>query len=932
MRKCPIARLWRESMRRFAVMRRIQIPFVAAVLIGGSSVLGEEPEPVPGIPGPKVGALQNELREAGRAASSARKRRAYKNLVRDGESLLEASPAAGNRWQVLEIIFQSQKRLLGLENESRNRKALFETCAKLAEAPDEFADLRLEADMLLSERELAGRNADVTERTEALARLIARYRDTPGEAKCLMMAALIAPKLEAFDLEKEIDRTLGERFAGDLDVIEWRRKHRDFSHLPVQFAGTFARSDGTELSFPVDRMGHTCVMFFWSQETPEIGGHFDELKDLQARFPGQFEVYSINLDELADAGASVLRRRGLDWTALKLPGGRRSQVYRAYAQQDPLAIRVNAHGHAFISASQTRIIAEEAPMEQNFDDLRYHAQFQSLLVGEFLVAGTDTATKSEGPAGSVPREALEAIQACFVPPPLRYRLTSAEARENYERAERLCREVIGRHPKAPELWRVRNCRIIALLGLWNVGAEPGQLEAAVEEARTVLREALPSGAGLVARFCLAKHALRGSDSNRRASLTDWIESVGGERASATALAAAAILALDANARELHDRFRERVLAAHDGEPGLWPVVSFLVDQNHRYRLFKPNFYHPPSKARRIERARLRGNAAGFDVPEDALGPLKAEFATLDGETLRLPQATDGKLTLLMFVEPPAGSGTDWPTLINGAVGEDARGRKIETTGVMQHAFRFADQHVRQGIRVIAAFLSEDPDRVRALVEAHQWPCQAVLVPGGLTNPLVGRLGILSADRVPNIVLLRPEGAIAWKLSGIVHPQVRSEGIHETLHVISRAMKSRLDAFEMEKSLRVFEAGEWREAIQLFGGWTPPPERPSPDEWAAPRLHGRALAQIKLENWEGALSDLDSAIEAHQWVFNARKQCVCERVAQLQLARATVLEKLGKEAEAAEARKRAAAAKTSHGPSRSERLHERLERSSPEGDM
>ncbi|MCP4842011.1 MAG: hypothetical protein GY887_09800, partial [Halieaceae bacterium] len=218
-----------------------------------------------GIPEHAITELQKDLAEAGRESSSTRKRRTYKNVVRDGEDLLEASPEAPNRWHVLEIIFQGQKRLLGLENSERNREALLATSSKLVEAPDELADLRLEADMLLSERDLSAKNADVKKRAAALGELIARYRDTPGEAKCLMMAALIAPKLEAFDLEDEIERTLCERFAGDLDVIEWRRKYRDFSHLPVQFAGTFKRADGMAISFPADRMAHTSVMFFWSK-------------------------------------------------------------------------------------------------------------------------------------------------------------------------------------------------------------------------------------------------------------------------------------------------------------------------------------------------------------------------------------------------------------------------------------------------------------------------------------------------------------------------------------------------------------------------------------------------------------------------------------------------------------------------------------------
>ena len=906
-------------------MTRLLLKFVAAFLAIAFPCLAQEGGRE--ISEEEIATFRKELTEAASASSSIRKRRAYKNVVRDGEDLLEASPEAPNRWHVLEIMFQGQKRLLGLENDARNREALFATSSKLVEAPDELADLRLEADMLLSERDLSAKNADVKKRAAALGELIARYRDTPGEAKCLMMAALIAPKLEAFDLADEIEGTLCERFAGDLDVIEWRRKYRDFSHLPVQFAGTFNRADGTAISFPADRMAHTSVMFFWSKETPEIQSQFDEVKDLQGRFPGQFEVYSFNLDELPDAGESVLRARGTDWTALHLPGGRKNQVYRAYASQDPVAIRVNAHGHAFVSASQTRIIAEEAPMEQNFDELRYHAQLQSLLIGDFLVTSHVPAPVT----GTDPEAWFRAIEDCFVPAPLRYRLSRSQALANYEKAERLCRAFIAEPSSAPDLWRVRNCRIIALLGMWNLENEPRHLEAAVKEAQATLAAGLSRGGEIVPRFCLAKDALRRGESNPRVLLTEWVNALGGDDASASVYAAAAILALDANAGDMHETFRERVLETHVGTPELWPVVSFLVDQNHRYRLFKPNLYLPPSKGRRIERARLRGNAVAFEAPQVTDDPLEADFDTIDGGKLSLPRATDGKLTLLMFVEAPSGSESSFPTLINGSVTEDARGKKVETLGVMQRAIGFADQHVRKGIKVVAAFLSDDSNRVRSLMDQYGWPCEAVMVSGGLANPLVRRLGILSADRVPNIVLLRPDGTILWTLSGIVHPQVRSEGIGETLHVIGRAMKSHIDAYEMEESLRVFEKGDLEEAVDLFAGWFPQPERPITDEWTAPRLHGRALAQMKLKNWEVALADLDAAIVAHQRVFNAGQQCVCQRVAQLQRTRATILDQLGRAEEAKHARESAAAARTAHGPSRAGRLHDRLETMNEEGN-
>ena len=905
------------------------IACAAVVLLAWGGLLAAD-DPAAGIPRREIAALQEELAEAGEVSSSIRKRRAYKNIVRDGEELIEASPAAPDRWRVLEIMFQGQKRLLALEDSDRNRDALFETSRRLAEAPDELANLRLEAEMLLSERDLSAKDADVAERTQALGELLARYRDTPGEAKSLMMASLIAPKLEAFDLEKQIFRAMDDRFAGDYDLIEWRRKHHGYAHERVLFTGTFKRADGTSLTFPIDGIGHTCVMVFWSKHTPEIAAQLAKIRDLQTRFPGQIDVFSFNVDELADGGEETLRSMGLDWAAMLLPGGKKSQAYRVVAKQDPIAVRVNAHGHAFLPSGLIDELLEEVSMEQNFDDPRYLAQLQSLLVGEFLLAADEPSSA----AGSVPVKELRAIQDCFVAAPLRYRLTREQALANYQRAEKLCGEAMAQNPGAPDLWRVRNHRIIALLGMWKLGFEPEHLTAAVAESRKfLLGEALgnpltgslPNAAGAVAaRFCVATHALRQGEQAPRVVLAELIRSFGSDEPPAAAYAAAAILAMDANARELHAEYRGKFLASRDDDPAMWPVVSFLCDQNHRCRLFKYNYYMPASRARRIVRANLRSNAADLDAPRDTRGPVRAEFKKLDGGSLSLPQATDGKLTLLMFVEPPAAPDEDYPVFINGAVSEDAKGKKVETLGVMQHAFQYAEQHVHQEIKVIAAFLGDDVARVDALVARHGWPCQAVLVPGGLTNPLVRRLGVLSADRVPNIVLLRPDGTIVWKLSGLVHPQVKSEGIGETLHVINRAMRHNIDRYEIERSIVALEKGDHKAAVRLFSGPFPPPERPSPDGWTAPRFHGRAVAHIELKNWEAALADLDAAIGAHQWELNRKRPCVCHRVADLHLTRAGVFEKLGRAQEAEEARQLAGAAKIRHSLTRYGRLHERLE--------
>lgn len=872
------------------------------------------------IPEAEITSLHQETAAQVTGTSATKQRRACKAVIRQGNSLVAANPEAPNRYRVLAVVFQSQKRLLALDNSDRNREALFETCATLARAPAEYAKLRLEADFILMERDMSSKDADVAERTRALAEMIERYRDTPAEAKSLMMATLIAPKLEAFELETQINKTMDERFAGDLDVIEWRRSHRDYAHFRLVFKGTFKRLDGTTLTFPIDGMGHTCVMFFWSAQSPEAEAEMLVMKDLQSRHPQQFKVFSFNVDDLADAGGSTLKKLGLDWTVMRLPGGRNTQIYRVYAGRDPVGVRVNSHGHALLPSSIVRTEVAEMPMEQNLDELRYHAQLQSLLVGDFLVGDTELAKESPRTAKSVPAEVLAAIQACFPPAPFRYRITEAEALANYQKVEGLCREAIASYPDAPDLWRLRNRRIIALLGMWNLGFEPKHLEAATVEAQASLAASPPPGADVVPRFCLAKNALRLDNTNLTGVLDSFINATGGNDASAHA--AATILGMDANMRELHEHYREKLLAMKPSAPALWPVVSFLRDQNHRYRLFKANYYLPPSRARRSVRGALRNNAADLDASAEKHQLLQAEFTTLSGGTLSLPQATDGKLTLLMFVEPPADPDTDFPVEIQGSVTVDSRGKKTETLGAMQLVFQLADQDVSKSTKVIAAFLSDDKDRVQALMTKHQWPCQAVMVPGGLENPVVRQLGIVSADRTPNMFLLRPDGTVAWSLSGIIHPQHKAEGISEFLHTVSRAMSANLEQLGMAQSLEVLKQGRFQDAVKSFSGPLPA-DRPGHDTWIAPQLHGRAIAYMGLKDWENALTDVDAAILVHERVSNDKKPCPCDHVAKMLRTKAMILEGLGRSDEANEALKLATSATKIHAESRSGLYHDEL---------
>ncbi len=895
---------------------RTHLFLVAFLLTGFSVSVAKSQEAADDLSEKEIVSLQKELAEAGELSSKTRMRRAYKGVVRDGGKLLKSSPAAPVRYRVLEVVFQSQKRLLALENSNENRDALLETCTKLAGAPDEVADLRLEADLLLMERAQSIRKADVKERAVALQELISRYRDTPGEAKSLMLASQIAPKLEAFDLEMQILRTMQERFSDHHGVIEFRRKSLAAGRIEALFRGTFTRADGTSLSFPADRLGHPCLMVFWTKKTEGFDVALKKMNEYQELFPGRFDFYSFNLDELPDAGESTLRALGLKWTALQLPGGKKNQAFRTYGRREPVSILVNAYGYTLLSPTENYKGHQGTKVNPyRFDDVRltserYQAQLQSLFIGDFLLANTET-PKSGGLA-----EPLRAIQDCFVSAPLRYRLTREEALVNYRKALKICADVIAKHPQDPDLWRVRNRRIIALLGIWKMAADPKYFEQAAKEARALLATSLPGGADIVARFCLVKEALR-QRGDARSILAALVDGGGG---SAIAHAAAAILALDANSPELHEHYREALLKNDVGDSRVWEVAAFLRDRYHRLDLLKVKLSRPERRVRArygyIVSPREHAVNHGLDPMTERLPEI--ELKALDGGALKLPRETQDKLTLLMFVEPPAEPEADFPIPLDKNGKPQKKNDPLRN--VMNYAFEFAERHVHKEVEVIAAFLCDDADRVRGLMEKNEWPCRAAMVPGGLSNPLVRQLGVLSADRIPNVYLLRRDGTIAWHTSGFVY---KSDFGYP--FAIRLAMGVHIEVCDTELAYRALAKGEFSEAKKIFSG----PFLPGKDEryrWRAPRFHGRALANMGLNDWEASLADIDTAIEAHKKEFDRKEDEPGKSLVEMRSLRALILGKLGRADEAKAARELAAIEPTPYPSSIYQMFHDKL------GDM
>ena len=884
-------------------IRAMSLAFSACfslILLATSQAVAQGP-PAAELAPARIAALQQELAEGAKATSAVDARRAYKRVVRNAEDVLGLSANAPNRYAVLAIVFQAQKRLLSLESNDRNREAILETCQKLVNAPDEYAELRFEADMLLSQRELAERNATIEQRAESLEVLIKRYRGTPAEWQSLKIGSYITPKLLAFGLEQDIQDRIRDRFGGDHNAIEFRQQQTKSGNIDVIFSGKYDRVADEPLVFPNDRLGHPYLVLFWSKQHPEYRTFLDQVKTQADRFPNRFEIYSFNLDELPDAGRDILRSVGLNAVAMRLTGGKSNSAYTAYARKDPVALFVNALGHINLEPGRTVPWPGPTPargdkpadpgpgMGQLLYDKRYCSQLRSLWTGDFLVTPPSASNTSLAGAGlgavTRPQIAVElkAIADCFTPTPRRFRLSAEQSLAAYTKAQALCSAAIARHAQDPEVWAIRNRRIIALLGLWHLTGHATHLDAAVGEATQVLASKPPAGADIPARFCLAQKALRDPNVIPENLLATFIQDAGGDQAPACALAAAAVLALQANARTAYQGYRRQLLQTveGDGEPMLWPVYAFLRDRHHQYL----NFWTTPGGYGygRPQKYYFRYEIAGLDKPFIGNRRLSFELNGMDGQPIRIPQVAQGKALGIVFVEPPAD--------------EEARDR------VMGRARSFAEDFSREGVPVVVVMIAEDANAIRSLLEAYALEYPVGLLPDGLDHPVVRKLGILSADRLPNMVLLRPNGTIAWGISGL---EYRTFG--EITYGYHLAVASNIQKLEEDVPFDALEDGQYTEALELFAAYQPPDKHH--DWWAADRLQGRALAHVGLKDWPTALTEIDAAINQRKNDFKGGI-CKCHGLVEMYLTKAMILKKLGQDDQAAAQRQLAAQQRLPH---------------------
>lgn len=849
--------------------------------------------------------LETALSSIDDDASAARKRLALRRVIRDAEEAIEASHDKPDRWPLLEFLFRVQQQLIEVDDDSKHRASMLDTCRELVKAPKEFAPLRLKADLLLSQIEQAKKAASAAERADALRPFVARYIGTPAGPEAIRTAILMATEFGNRRLIDDLRKSIDTHYAADREMILFQREHFQGEVFAAPLAGSLKRSDGKLMRFPMDVFGRSAIVLFWSREGEGME-HAKRLaeasKTLEGQLAGRLTILSCNLDELEDAGESIIRGLGVDWSCLHLPGGRENPFFQTYGGSDPYLLRLSATGQALVGAGGVRRHKEDGSanyestvgslMARPWTKLDYSSHLNAMAAGDFLVfdpeGGLDPrmppelkavpgSTTLERTTQGVPDEKLFAIQDCFVAPLKHQQLSIDEQMARYRMAEERCRKTIAEHPHAPDLWIVRNRLIVALMGLWKTEGKLTHLERAFVEAGTAMQAGCPAGCDVVARFCLARQAMRDPDANPAGIIDSFLADADGAKVGGPHLAAACMLALDAADRVRFEKYRESILGQHTDEPMMWLFTAFLLDRHHQYWMFQIPYTFGWIYNRREGYSITKGD------PEEAHRMLKAELRFANGEPFRIPGDLTAEHTAIFFAAPaPWNSKRD-----DGLPPSPAR-------GVIDVA-PFVAARPDADVQIALAVLGEEAPAEK-IKDRHQkdLPYALLTVPEGFDHPVVQRLGLLSVHAGLNGVLLDKTGRILIMISGL---SPTSSRLGDSLGGMVRKGVARQDELKIQSMI---ENGQAESAKEIILALAPHQDPEAVDEKGRPikhpeqsmsHLRARARVYMALKDWDKALADAE-VICKRQSKMDADMSMRTESLNEAEALRDSIKEKMG----------------------------------------
>jgi hypothetical protein len=687
-------------------MRLYRQCFVSLLLLlcVQSQGLAEDVEEVV-IPDKDLNELRQDLYAAREATSKTAGRRAYKNAVRSAKSLLLKNRDAVNKYALLQLMFVGQQNLLMLDNSERNRSDFFATCDALVEAPDAYAKARLQAEVLLLRRKMSAPTVTDAQRLSAIAQLADKYRDTEAEAESLMISALYSIDLRDVHLVGAFVKELSTNFGQRPAVIKFLREKMGYSS-DFRFHGNFESLDGEMMNFTE---GRPYVALYWAKDMPNVKTRLAEIAEAQKRLPGQFDVYSFNVDGLADGGKKFLAGLGYDFKVMRVER-RDLKLVNIMVVDDYGWSRGQVVGHTH-NFRRTPLYSR---VQHALGSLNISPILLSLRTAEFMAIAT------------APTQMTQAIHDAFIPAPRRYDLDAKQALEMYETVIAACEAALAAHKDDAQLWKVHNLRIVALMGQWRLTRKAQYLAKAVLSAGEVLKSQAASDDVLLARYCLAVQDLNDNETAAKDLIEKFKTDCGGDKATAKAHALAFLLAFASQSRPYYEEYRDLLLNKSHDDASVWTLSSHLLDPKASALLFE----------RALSQVKKKDNRKKYEVVAegtDSSRPFNADF-------IQDSFNRDGVNTVI-FSEK-----CDDTTAVKLQEGMFNAAQSVSTT--------------------IGVFPVKDKAHFEALYKKHSWRSKAVFLEPAQWDEASRKWGVVATKKAPTAYVVKPDESILLSVSGL----------------------------------------------------------------------------------------------------------------------------------------------------------------------
>jgi hypothetical protein len=195
--------------------------------------------------------------------TDADKIRRYESILREGRAIQRRYPQGENLYMVRALMLQATRALLMLNVSDLDREEVIRLAESIVES-DAPPGWRIEADVLLTQLELAKRHGEGQSVRGAIEGFVDRYEDTKVIAQAVMRACDMARMYEDKRLVKGLTRRLQREliFHPGVGSYLMRNGHR-VSPTGRSFRAQLQAIGREPLDLPLEVMGRTTLVFFW---------------------------------------------------------------------------------------------------------------------------------------------------------------------------------------------------------------------------------------------------------------------------------------------------------------------------------------------------------------------------------------------------------------------------------------------------------------------------------------------------------------------------------------------------------------------------------------------------------------------------------------------------------------------------------------------